>query len=98
MLPKIANPFPGLRPFQMEESHLFFGRATSGFSALFAPHPPIEERIRRIDPSWDGDFPEGVSMTDAGVAPRAAVPGAAAFAGGIVGAAPPAATDRIAIA
>jgi len=22
----VLNPFPGLRPFQMEESHLFFGR------------------------------------------------------------------------
>ena len=21
-----ANPFPGLRPFKIEESHLFFGR------------------------------------------------------------------------
>ena len=22
----VANPFPGLRPFKIEESHLFFGR------------------------------------------------------------------------
>ena len=78
-------------PNAPEASHLFFGRATSGFSALFATHPPLEERIRRIDPSWDGHFPEGVPTTDAGVAPRRAVPGAAAFAGGIGGAAPTAA-------
>ena len=26
ILTKTFNPFPGLRPFQMEESHLFFGR------------------------------------------------------------------------
>lgn len=78
-------------PNAPEASHLFFGRATSGFSALFATHPPIEERIRRIDPSWDGNFPESVPVADAGGAPRAAVPGVAAFAGSIVGAAPAAA-------
>ena len=75
-------------PNAPEASHMFFGRATSGFSALFATHPPIEDRIRRIDPSWDGHFPEGVPMTDAGVPPRAAVPGAAGFAGGMAGRAP----------
>jgi hypothetical protein len=37
---------------------MFFGRATSGLSALFSTHPPLPERIRRIDPSWDGTFPE----------------------------------------
>ena len=24
--PEVMNPFPGLRPFKLEESHLFFGR------------------------------------------------------------------------
>ena len=73
-------------PNAPEASHMFFGRATSGFSALFATHPPLEERIRRIDPSWDGAFPEGTPVTDAGVAPpRAQVPGAAGFAGGLAG-------------
>ncbi len=75
-------------PNAPEASHLFFGRATSGLSALFSTHPPLEQRIRRIDPSWDGKFPEGVPMTDIGVSPRAAVPGAAGFAGGMVRASP----------
>ena len=74
-------------PNAPEASHLFFNRATSGFSALFSTHPPLEERIRRIDPAWDGRFPEGVPIADAGVAPPQATPGATAFAGGMIGAA-----------
>jgi Zn-dependent protease with chaperone function len=41
-----------------EFSHLFFGEGT-GASSLFnalATHPPLEERIKRIDPHWDGQF------------------------------------------
>ncbi|MFP4072010.1 MAG: M48 family metallopeptidase [Desulfovibrionales bacterium] len=41
-----------------EASHLFFGKAVS--SALdfsMATHPPLEKRIRLLDPSWDGTFP-----------------------------------------
>jgi Zn-dependent protease with chaperone function len=45
-------------PNAPEASHMFFGRATSGFSALFSTHPPLPDRIRRIDPSWDGTFPD----------------------------------------
>lgn len=37
-------------------SHLFFGQALNQVSRLFASHPPLEERIRRIEPSWDGQF------------------------------------------
>lgn len=25
---------------------------------LVSPHPPLDERIRRIDPSWDGEYPD----------------------------------------
>ncbi|MCA0936370.1 M48 family metallopeptidase [Vibrio alginolyticus] len=38
-------------------SHMMFGQSKlSGFSGLFATHPPLNERIRRIDPSWDGSY------------------------------------------
>jgi len=42
-----------------EASHLFFGNAVGGLGQLFgllATHPPLVERIRRIDPSFSGDF------------------------------------------
>jgi Zn-dependent protease with chaperone function len=41
-----------------EASHLFFasGLRSSMFSVL-ATHPPLNERIRRLDPSFDGTFP-----------------------------------------
>ena len=67
-------------PNAPQASHMFFGRATSGFSAMFSTHPPLAERIRRIDPSWDGEFPELPEA--AGGAPGAVgPPGAVGFAG-----------------
>lgn len=40
-----------------EASHMFFGSAmkSSLFNA-FATHPPLAERIKAIDPNWDGKF------------------------------------------
>ena len=40
-----------------EASHMFFcnGLKSSFFNA-FATHPPLEERIKAIDPTWDGKF------------------------------------------
>lgn len=42
-----------------EASHMFFGNALrpSWFNFL-ATHPPLEARIRRIEPDWDGVFPK----------------------------------------
>ncbi len=40
-------------PRAEEASHMFFG-TSARFSALLATHPPIESRIRRIDPSFRG--------------------------------------------
>ena len=43
-------------PHSNEISHLFFGASTKRLFSLFATHPPIEARIRRVDPRWDGQF------------------------------------------
>ena len=46
-------------PMAEEAGHLFFsdGRGRRWF-AMMATHPPLAERIRRIDPGWDGTFPK----------------------------------------
>jgi len=44
-----------------EVSHMFFGNAFGSLqSNLLSTHPPLAERIRRIDPSFDGRFPKRV--------------------------------------
>ncbi len=47
-------------PMAEEASHMFFGdcRLRSSVSTALATHPPLEERIKRIDASWDGKFPK----------------------------------------
>lgn len=41
-----------------ELSHLFFGQVKHRLWTLFATHPPLDKRIRKIDPSWNGQFIE----------------------------------------
>jgi Zn-dependent protease with chaperone function len=59
-LKKIGEDAYGSRiedPHAEELSHLFFASGVS--STLFgflATHPPLEERIRRLDPSWSGEY------------------------------------------
>jgi len=44
-------------PAAAEISHAFFAQGVSGFmQALSATHPPLDKRILRIDPHWDGKF------------------------------------------
>ena len=41
-----------------EASHMFFSNGlSSGFVALLSTHPPLQDRIIRLDPSFKGEFP-----------------------------------------
>ena len=37
--------------------HLFFSQALSKWFTLMATHPPLEKRIKRLEPSWNGRYP-----------------------------------------
>lgn len=39
-----------------ESAHLFFGQAVNRFMSVMATHPPLAERIKRLEPSWDGTY------------------------------------------
>lgn len=43
-----------------EFSHMYFGQGVKSFFNLMATHPPLEERIKRIQPNWDGEFATSV--------------------------------------
>ncbi|HMP72744.1 MAG TPA: M48 family metallopeptidase [Kiritimatiellia bacterium] len=44
-------------PNAEEASHMFFSSsAKASFGSLLSTHPPLGERIRRIDPGFDGDY------------------------------------------
>ena len=46
-------------PRAEEASHIFFGNALGrSFFQLFATHPPLIKRIQRLEPSFNGKFPE----------------------------------------
>ncbi len=40
-----------------EHRHLFFGNsARRSFTRLFATHPPLKQRVKRVLPQWDGTY------------------------------------------
>jgi Zn-dependent protease with chaperone function len=62
-LKKIGGLAEGSRidnPQAAEVGHMFFANAFAGegLAGLLATHPPLVERIRRLDPQFDGQFPE----------------------------------------
>jgi hypothetical protein len=48
---------------------MFFGDSIKRMfaSSPMATHPPLETRIRRLDPNWDGVFPAPAQITEAAV-------------------------------
>jgi Zn-dependent protease with chaperone function len=70
-----------ISPRAAEASHIYFAE---GVTSLFATHPPLDLRIRRIDPDWDGKYPPPLP-TDAIVGVEAE--GAEGFIEGMAGAA-----------
>ena len=48
----------------VEGSHLFFGNIFDGslLSGIFNTHPDLTERIRRIDPQFNGEYPKAVQQ------------------------------------
>jgi Zn-dependent protease with chaperone function len=55
-----------LAPNAEEASHLFFGNglASSWFNWM-STHPPLRERIKRLDPNFDGTFPRVKASAEA---------------------------------
>jgi Zn-dependent protease with chaperone function len=53
-------------PNAPEASHMFFGDAllAKRFTNLMATHPPLEDRIRRVLPHWDGEYPVVRRLSD----------------------------------
>ena len=39
-----------------EFSHMYFGQGVKSWFNLMATHPPLEERIKRIQPNWNGEL------------------------------------------
>jgi len=63
-LKKIGGLAEGSRieaPKANECSHMFFGASVS---SLFATHPKLEKRVRRIDPNWKGSFPDTDNLAE----------------------------------
>ena len=51
----------------MECSHMMFGSAFTGsFWNLFATHPPLDNRIRKLTPNWNGQYitPKAIDIED----------------------------------
>jgi len=52
-----------------EMGHIFFGEVRHSLWDGFATHPPLERRIRRLDPAWSGEFISRPEVRDAPLTP-----------------------------
>lgn len=76
---------------ELEAQHMFFAGSAGFLESLFSSHPPINDRIRRIDPAFDGHIPD---VTPAAVADDEPVAG---FSGRAAAAPPPLPTPARAV-
>lgn len=65
---------PGAKDF----SHMFFG---SAMSSMFATHPPLPVRIKRIEPNWKKTYPDTDQITEQ-VTEFSGLAGASGFSSG----------------
>jgi Zn-dependent protease with chaperone function len=66
-------------------SHLFFGQGVKmGLESLFATHPPLDERIKRINPRFQSQMYRGERAKQAIASATEAPPESMGFAGGVV--------------
>ena len=65
---------PGAKDF----SHMFFG---SAMSSMFATHPPLPVRIKRIEPNWKKTYPDTDQITEQ-VSEFSGLAGASGFSSG----------------
>ena len=69
-LKKIGGVAYGSRiesPHAEEASHLFFANGLG--NSFFSTHPPLTERIRALDPSFDGKFPRVIEERASAMSP-----------------------------
>ncbi|MDH3763152.1 MAG: M48 family metallopeptidase [Gammaproteobacteria bacterium] len=65
-------------PSAPEYSHAYFVNGLNFFlQPWFATHPPLEKRIRRIEPRWDGEYLKSEVIKPAAPEPAKAQPSAA---------------------
>lgn len=44
-------------PNAAEYSHFYFAQGIGAWTTLFPTHPPLKDRVKRIQPDWDGIYP-----------------------------------------
>lgn len=58
-----------------EFSHMYFSQGIStALNSLMATHPPLPERIKRVQPDWDGSYPDLSQAEAAAIQPDKETP------------------------